>query len=292
MLLVDEDGKAVFTNRSAEEIFAADHDELLQLHVSDLIPHALRKGHDKLIAQYLQNPCAVRMGKSREVVALRRDGKEITIEAGLSPIKINNERYVLVSIIDVSDRVKLRELEIINKELELAATRDVLTGLPNRRLMFKLIENQKNLAIRSGSKITIMFVDLDGFKRVNDEHGHNIGDALLCEVAKRLGAQIRKSDVLGRLAGDEFLMCFTDLGSELDIRLMADHLLDIIADIDEVKGVPLHISASIGAYSVDVNASSHIEELVKRADQLMYEAKKCGKGRAVVKEAGQMSDNA
>jgi len=156
------------------------------------------------------------------------------------------------------------------------AGHDPLTGLPNRRLFMDRLEQTVTHSQRSNVRVGIMAIDLDGFKEVNDSFGHTVGDQLLREVSQRLLQSVRRSDTVGRLGGDEFLVMLYDVEN-------VDSTIDIVRKIIDHLAQPYHIghrdiqiSASIGA-AIYPDHAANVDELLKRADKLMYRAKHAGK---------------
>ncbi|MEZ5226812.1 MAG: EAL domain-containing protein [Acidimicrobiales bacterium] len=165
--------------------------------------------------------------------------------------------------------------ERVEAQLAYQATHDALTGLPNRQ---QLIEELDRLMVESEDLVSVLFVDLDGFKAVNDRLGHGAGDELLVRVGDRLRGVLRPSDFVARLGGDEFVVVLRGLGlleaERLAERIVAALELPFIVSNDEAQ-----ISASIGVSSASDDRST--ERLIKEADIAMYRAKAMGKGRAV-----------
>jgi diguanylate cyclase (GGDEF)-like protein len=157
---------------------------------------------------------------------------------------------------------------------------DVLTGLANRALFHQLLNQQMAACIRDGSQLAVLYLDLDGFKSVNDLYGHAVGDDLLRAVATRIKDGIRSADVAARFGGDEFVILLTQSGAESS-RTVAEKLIACLAEPHHLSDLDMHVTASIGlAVFPDSAASS--EDLLYRADAAMYEAKKTGKCRYVV----------
>lgn len=252
--------------------------------IEALIPQHLRRRHAWLIKNYNKSPTARAMGLGRNLMGLKKNGQEIPIEVGLSPIAIRQDEYILVSVLDISDRKRADELEKSNHLLKLAATHDSLTGLPNRNLFMEISENLRHLSIRKGGRLTVMFVDLDGFKAVNDQYGHDIGDQVLCEVAAVLRKDVRKSDIVSRIGGDEFLLCLSELHDISGVVKISDNLLRAISAIRNINGYPIKLSASIGAAIAVMPDRITLDEIIRLSDRLMYKAKKAGKGKAVIDE--------
>lgn len=176
-------------------------------------------------------------------------------------------------------RALVRASEMISSA-EHRAQHDSLTGLPNRALFNDMAERFIELCRRDGQPLALLFIDLDGFKRVNDDYGHECGDRLLCEVAARLQASIRGSDVAARLGGDEFAMLLFNADAQAAASVAAK-LVDTLSEPYEVGGRRLEVSASIGIAACP-EAGTSAEELLRSADRAMYGVKLAGKrGHAV-----------
>ena len=171
-----------------------------------------------------------------------------------------------------------REAEKIEFEakLELQAFSDALTGLPNRRLFAERLEQTLLIADRQKLTVAMLYIDLDGFKLVNDSLGHSIGDSLLIQVADRFSARVRKADTLARIGGDEFTVLLS-LHAKEDAMIVATTLLDTLARPFDIEGHELTISASIGISIYPDNAEDG-SDLMQRADNAMYAAKRGGIG--------------
>jgi diguanylate cyclase (GGDEF)-like protein/PAS domain S-box-containing protein len=243
------------------------------------------------------------------------DGKEIICEVPLSPsgmqAKINLMRrnrfvdakgnYFIVGIIhDITERKQLErekndaneenekkaaELVITNKELvayrsklERIAHYDVLTNLPNRVLLADRLSQAMIQSQRRNRLLAIAFIDLDGFKVVNDTHGHNVGDQLIVALSKRMNEALREGDTLARIGGDEFIAVMVDLNRVEDCQPLLERLLEAAADFVTLGDTVLNISASIGVTFYPQDGAG-AEQLMRHADQAMYVAKKAGKNR-------------
>ncbi|NPA54907.1 MAG: diguanylate cyclase [Epsilonproteobacteria bacterium] len=165
-----------------------------------------------------------------------------------------------------------------NENLFNQATYDQLTGLYNRTFFISVFEIAKARARRHHSKVAIVFIDLDGFKEINDTLGHEIGDGILKEVARRLKENIRASDVIARFGGDEFLIMLSDVYLIEDIDKILAKLLNVIKEPIIVNGIKNRISASIGV-SIYPDDGDDIQTLIKYADISMYKSKTQGKDR-------------
>jgi diguanylate cyclase (GGDEF)-like protein/PAS domain S-box-containing protein len=270
MLLVDGKGIIKFSNHKSQTIFAYPEKELFDLPIDCLVPVRHQDKHSEKVQSYMVNRHPMAMGAGRVLPAVMKDGIETLVEIGLVPIEIRGHEFILASIIEAS-----------NKVLSVAAHHDSLTGLPNRNLFLELSENLRNLAIRNQANLTVMFVDLDWFKQVNDEYGHDTGDLVLVEVARILHTNIRSNDVVGRLGGDEFLICMYDTGDEDSIKECTNNLINQISEMKKINGHSINISASIGAITSNNPTINYLDEMIKQADQLMYKVKKSCKGQSI-----------
>jgi diguanylate cyclase (GGDEF)-like protein len=162
------------------------------------------------------------------------------------------------------------------KMLELLALNDPLTGLANRRLLAERMSMALIHARRSKSAMAVVYLDLDGFKRINDTLGHDTGDVLLKIVAKRLVATVREEDLVARLGGDEFAIALWDVSATGDAATAASKVIEAVSRPYIIEGHTIHItiSAGVGIYPVH---GEDMDTLMKSADLAMYEAKRAGK---------------
>lgn len=175
--------------------------------------------------------------------------------------------------------VALREAAVMLQNAKHQATHDVLTGLPNRAVFNDLVGRQIAVSERAGTHFSVLFIDLDGFKPVNDIHGHAAGDKILCEVSKRLRGELRESDMAARFGGDEFAVILVGTPTS-QAKKVADKLGTTLSAAYDFEGRAISISASIGlAGYPDAGVTDH--ELLRMADQAMYQAKAAGKGQVI-----------
>lgn len=178
--------------------------------------------------------------------------------------------------------ILLKKLQQTQNKLEVMATHDTLTGLPNRACFMEKLETTFRSNMEEKHGIVCIYFDLDGFKAVNDVHGHKMGDQLLQSVATNVKKAVRSTDVLARLGGDEFTMLLDSRTTLEDAIGLSQRIIKAIESIKELHGKQIKVSCSIGiAY---LPSSSEVcvlcpEELLKIADEAMYKAKKGGKGR-------------
>jgi diguanylate cyclase (GGDEF)-like protein/PAS domain S-box-containing protein len=174
---------------------------------------------------------------------------------------------------DVTERKALYE------RIEHEATHDPLTGLPNRRALTQRIEEAMARVRRHGRSMAVLFMDMDGFKHMNDTLGHEFGDAVLQHFATGVRAAVRDTDMVGRLAGDEFVIVLEDLDAagERQARTVATAVLERVQAIQEVQGVAISLTTSIGVAIHRPQDEETPQELLHRADTAMYRAKAAGK---------------
>ena len=165
------------------------------------------------------------------------------------------------------------------EQLERMAYHDALTGLPNRALLTDRLQLAMARADRHGHRLAVAYIDLDGFKAVNDTYGHATGDRLLTSIAGRMTSVIREEDTLARLGGDEFVAVLGDLDDDGDCLPMVERLLAAASQPVVVDGVVLQVTASIGVALYPHSQASSADQLLRQADHAMYEAKLSGKNR-------------
>lgn len=182
---------------------------------------------------------------------------------------------------------RLEQLIIVNRDItaqrreEHEALHDPLTGLPNRRLMTDRLYKAYEHACRHHHPIAVLFIDLDGFKPINDTFGHAAGDEVLKAVAARLTATVRAADTVARIGGDEFVVILHETGPRASVEDVARRILDIVAEPVEFADTEVRVLASVGiAHTVDPAAEAAAEELLDAADLAMYEAKRQRLGMA------------
>lgn len=225
----------------------------------------------------IESPCkkAIKSGVWKgEAVCRRRDGSTYSAEFTITPI--TNAKGLIEHLVIIKRDVTERKAK--EQKLAQLAHHDPLTNLPNRLLFSDRLSHSIAQASRTHSGLSVMYFDLDGFKEVNDTFGHDAGDELLKQVAKRVKSVIRKSDTAARIGGDEFTVILEGTRSTKDAEAVAQKLLEALSQPFMVDSKQLHVTASIGIsqYPDDGNDS---ESLVRNADAAMYRAKELGRNR-------------
>ena len=173
-------------------------------------------------------------------------------------------------------RLLYKQLEDYSRALESLALHDGLTGLPNRRLLMDRLSFAISHARRNKSTMAVMYLDLDGFKQVNDTLGHDVGDTLLRMVADRLVATVRQEDMVARMGGDEFVIGLWELSHADGAGKLASKVIQAVSQPYSIQGHSVSITASIGV-GIYPTHGDEVETLMKSADLALYEAKRTGK---------------
>ncbi len=220
--------------------------------------------------------------QSFELRMLRHDGTRFWgYLAASAGSEADGKRVLRVVLSDISSQ---KEHEI---ELHQIAHYDVLTALPNRVLLADRLRQAMAQAARRGMTLAVAYIDLDGFKEINDEHGHDAGDQLLSEVAARMKYTLRDGDTLARMSGDEFIALLIDLESASASVPMFNRLLAAVSQPVQVGEHVVRVSASIGVTYFPQADDADANQLLRQSDQAMYRAKLAGKNRYHVYDAVQ-----
>jgi len=185
----------------------------------------------------------------------------------------------------------ITEIALARERISSLAYSDPLTGLANRTSLGPSLEQAVQRARRRNGKLAIVFIDLDGFKQINDAHGHDAGDVLLIEMATRLRKHLRSSDLTARLGGDEFLVVLEDIQDLAPVEIVARKLLGEIMHPFVLDGTELQVTASIGI-SVLPDDAVDAGTLMKHADTAMYTAKQAGKNTVRFYSSGPAANDA
>jgi diguanylate cyclase (GGDEF)-like protein/PAS domain S-box-containing protein len=273
VICTDIAGNITFLNLVAEKMTGWARQEAAGKPMADVLQIL-----DGASRETIPNPMEIAVGQDQTVhlpancLLIRRDGFETPIEDCVSPIH-DREGHATGAVVvfrDVS-AARAAALEIIH-----SAHHDFLTGLPNRMLLSDRVNQVISLAQRHGKKVAVLFLDLDGFKHINDSLGHAVGDQLLQSIAKCLVDCVRGSDTVSRQGGDEFVVLLSEVEHSEDAAITARRMLQAVAGVHPVGQHDLHITTSIGL-SVFPDDGLDAETLIKNADTAMYQAKENGR---------------
>jgi len=270
IILINTRGTIIAFNPAAELMFGYSQDEVVGEHVGLLMPRSDRVASDGFLQRYMRSMIARIIGTEVEVTALRQSGKSFPMSLSVNKMAAGDDHYYIGIVSDISDRKKN---EAAIKRL---AHYDGNTGLPNRTLFFDRLRNSLAHAARCHQNLAVLFLDLDGFKAINDTLGHVAGDRLLKEVAIRLLKSIREADTVARFGGDEFAFILNDVENEGNAALVANKVLGRLSEPFLIDGEACNIGGSIG---ISMFPDDHVDmdSLIIQADTAMYAAKNNGK---------------
>lgn len=270
----DSEFKTTQWSGEAERIFGWSAAETLGKPIMDL--HMIVEEDIPLVQQAMAKMLD---GASRYVISSNRnhtkDGRVIHCVWYNSVLTTEDGRMtsVMSQVLDVTEQ------KHAERELKRIAQTDMLTGLANRRHFMELAELELSRACRYGDPLTVLMLDIDQFKRVNDTHGHQTGDRVIQSVGRLCHETLREVDVIGRIGGEEFAIILPQTGSEQAVEA-AERLREVIAnsEIPMKKGMPLHCTVSIGVATM-VDTMTNLDTLLGHADKSLYDAKQAGRNR-------------
>lgn len=276
ILTADATGVVRSANIAACKLFGYSATELLGRDLTALMPQKYREAHSSGMAVGAE---------ALEMAGRRADGSEFPLELKVSKVEFARGEVFVGVMRDISERKQFEQ-----KLVDLAQY-DTLTGLPNRRLFDDRLAMAIQRAFRSGKPMALLFLDLDGFKQVNDRFGHEAGDRVLMEFGARVGTCVRRTDTVGRLAGDEFVVILEALQDTLqNPSSIAGKIVKAAAAPFHFSGEPVTIGVSVGVALYDGQRKPPDgAALLARADQQMYQAKRSGKNRYAVESQAQMA---
>lgn len=276
IVMMDDKGNIVEFNPAAERTFGYKRDEVIGRNlVNVIIPSASRQGHIEGFRRFSELGESKMLGKRIELTAMRADGTEFPVELAITAFDWTGSRMMVGFIRDITDRKKA-ELEIND-----LAYYDPLTKLPNRRLLRERLETTLLAERQLETFSAILFIDLDNFKILNDTRGHDVGDLLLIEVSARLKSCVRAEDTVARLGGDEFVVILEQLSGDIEqataqAELAGEKIRKELGRFYLIKDFDHYSTPSIGINMFHGEEMS-VDELLKRADTAMYQAKQAGR---------------
>jgi len=274
VITIDDHGVIESVNPAAEEAFGYAAFEMVGQNVSMLMPEPYRSHHDTYIAHYIRTGKGNVIGRRGvEMLGLRKNGNTFPLEIGLSEMRLDNRRFFVGVLRDITERKGQ------SAALEYQALHDALTDLPNRVLLADRLRQAILRAQRGSDQFAFLLMDLDHFKEINDTLGHQYGDLILQQVAKRVREALRESDTVARLGGDEFAVLLAT-SDEDHASQVAGKLLKLLERPFVLEGQALHIGASIGISIYPIHGRDEMT-LMRLADVAMYVAKRATRGFAI-----------
>ncbi|HSJ39130.1 MAG TPA: EAL domain-containing protein [Planococcus sp. (in: firmicutes)] len=269
IIVTDFDGSIIQWNRGAQTTFGHSKEEILGENLYAILPEHSRKAHQDGWEHYLQTRTPDVIGKTIELAGLRKDGSEFPIEMSLGTWETEQGSFYSSIIRDITERKQTEE------KISSLVYLDPLTGLPNRRLFNDRLASTLAWALENNQLFSLLYLDIDHFKLINDTFGHTTGDQLLTKVTKRLQEQADDNDTLARLGGDEFILLMPQSDYNKAAKY-AQRILDCFHQPFHFNGEELFVTPSIGIslYPFD---GQEAETLVKNADIAMYRVKDEGK---------------
>ncbi|AZG73625.1 diguanylate cyclase domain-containing protein [Shewanella livingstonensis] len=264
--VVDKKGNFVFVSAAFEDIFGYAPDEVIG---KPMIDHVY-PDDGEVTLNVVQGLLNGNLQPRFENRWIRKDGSIIHV---LWSARWSEDHQFRIAIAhDITERKQMEQ------QLHYIAGHDPLTELPNRALLFGRLQTSLGLARREGTDLSLLFIDIDGFKHINDNYGHLVGDKLLRHIAQRLRDCIRKSDTVGRFGGDEFLVVLNGIDLFDDVLIIAENIRIVLEKPYQFDGFNLQLSPSIGVARYPDNGDDE-QQLIKYADQAMYRAKNAGGNR-------------
>ncbi|MCJ2070794.1 EAL domain-containing protein [Methylobacterium sp. J-030] len=268
IICADALGRVSFWSAAAKHLFGHTAAEALGQSIAILVPERMRGGNEGALCQISCGGVTGLIGRTVELTGCHKDGREFPVELSLSTWTENGHAAFGLIVRDVSQR------HVVEKRLFQLAHLDALTELPNRAVLRGRIE----AVILEGCPAAVLMLDLDGFKEVNDAHGHAVGDAVLRQAACRLRDCIGPKGIVARFGGDEFAVVLPDVGDPLVAIAKGQELIDALSEPYWIEDLVVRLGASVGAALSPAHGVRE-DELLACADAALYRAKADGRGR-------------
>ncbi|MBY6032647.1 sensor domain-containing diguanylate cyclase [Marinobacter daepoensis] len=273
LIVMDRAGLVTYVNPEAERILGWPREELEN-----------RKGHQVFhVHEEDESQCPILLAmttqtvyRSKTEVFRRKDGVPVPVSLNAAPLSDDaGAEGVVISFQDFS------EIKNYQDEIQRLAYQDTLTGLPNRRVLDERLALALGMSDRHDRCLALMFLDLDHFKAVNDTYGHDAGDQLLKEIARRISTCVRKTDTVVRMGGDEFIILLQEVAGPESAERVAAKILEVVAEPVVLTEGKARVGVSIGI-AIAEGQTVTPEQLMEQADSAMYEAKRAGKNQYYV----------
>ena len=267
ILWIDSNAKIFYANEAAQQKLGYSKEELLRMRFMDI-----DCGFGSLACARRIRELKSGGSMTLESYNRTRSGQVFPVELSLNYLELENRGFVCCMSRDITER------KHAEKELSHQAQHDQLTGLPNRRFFETRLEHCIEAAQLTDAGIAVLYFDLDGFKLINDTHGHSLGDTLLKQCVRRVQSCVRETDILARMGGDEFTLIATGVDDREKAQIIAEQVLNTLSESFIVDGHELLVTASLGI-SLFPDDGNNGNTLLRHADAAMYEAKREGKNR-------------
>ncbi|CAA7611885.1 conserved hypothetical protein [Candidatus Terasakiella magnetica] len=267
IVTIDEDGIILNANLSVERIFGYPLSELVGSSVAALMPEPDAERHTEYIRRYLESGSSGVVGAGREVIAKRKDGSLFPVHLSVSELRVEKRRLFTGTIRDLTENKELVQ------RVAYLANHDPLTDLPNRALLTDRLGQAVGMARAAGLHVAVLTVDLDGFTTINDSLGHDVGNTLLRETARRLAQAVAAGGTAARLAGDEFAVLLPQMTDIGDVTVAVEHIREVLNRPYMVNGSELAVPVDMGV-SVYPRDGEEPIELLRNAEMALHAVKR------------------
>ncbi len=279
VITIDEHGIMQTANLSVERIFGYQPTELVGNNVTMLMPDPDASRHDGYLKRYLAGGGGTIIGRGREITGKRRDGTLFPAHLSVAELQIDRRRLFTGTIRDLSENKALA------KRVAYLANHDPLTDLPNRTLLTDHLENALAQARIDGSWVALFTIDLAGFTTINDSMGHEAGNELLCDTARRVGQIAGVNGTAARLGGDEFALVLTGIKDDPALIGLADELHQCLEQPYQVEGTEMTVPADIGVAAFPRDGGDSFD-LLRNAETALHAVRRKGGDRVGFFNAG------
>ncbi|NNU77459.1 diguanylate cyclase domain-containing protein [Clostridium estertheticum] len=263
IIYLKSDGRIIDANKTAVEKYGYSREEFHNMRLQQLREPSTMKEYQA------QMEISASEGIVYEGINVKKDGTTFPVEVSSQTTEINGELFRIHIIRDITQRKESEE------KIKYLANYDALTEIPNRGFFMYQFEKILNQSKANKNKFAVLIFDVDKFKLINDIHGHNAGDEVLKQVAKRLQEAVRRTDIIGRFGGDEFLVIQPFIKGREDVLMIADRILKFVNKPVKWNDVNLDVHISIGI-TIYPDGSDNTQGLIHNADRAMYFTKKKG----------------
>ncbi|MGF1726994.1 diguanylate cyclase domain-containing protein [Photobacterium nomapromontoriensis] len=272
ILLLELDGQITMVNSTFQRLTGYNEREILGKHFLQFIDPV----EFEYIREDIDSALDIDNQWHGEIHTYSIDGEQLPLFVRINQIN-NMHNQEQQTVVIASDLRSSKEM----KRLEHLANHDPLTNLANRVKLHQALQTALTQQKTTHEIFAVLFIDLDGFKDVNDNYGHDIGDQVLKIIAEKLRRTVRNSDMVSRLAGDEFVILLSTVKQYITVQQTCQRLFQRICEPMKINDKTLSVSASIGCYYVNAKDEQDIDDILRRADKAMYEAKLLGKGQII-----------
>jgi diguanylate cyclase (GGDEF)-like protein/PAS domain S-box-containing protein len=279
VVIINYFGDIISWNSSAERIFGYMESEVIGKYVHDiLLTHGIRETVNASFHAFNEKGVDLMLGKESQVQAINKNGGIVHVQFNVNTVKVKGELFAFAFLRDISHLIARQE------KLKYQASTDELTNILNRRAFLKQAKAAFSMSIRHAEPFTLLMMDIDYFKHINDQYGHLAGDIALKMFVDNISNIIRNEDIFGRFGGEEFCLAIAKTNINVSLDLAERIRVETEKLIIKNTNYCFKMTVSIGASSIKKNEQS-LEAMLNRCDEALYEAKKTGRNRIVLYDA-------